>query len=82
MRYWCALAASLCLAALIIPSGLAMGGPNGPIGWSALALLLAPPVTIWWTRHQAKVAAFVQYGSLFLFLLVVGSATLIASLSP
>lgn len=76
MRYWCALAASLCLAVLVIPGGLAMGGPNGAAGWATLAILLAAPITIWWTRHRGKASAFVQYGYLLLFALALGSAAL------
>jgi hypothetical protein len=82
MRYWFALSASLCLAVLIIPGGLAMGGPNGLAGWTAFVVLLVAPITLWWTRHRAKAGAFVQYGYLILFALVVGSTALIASLTP
>ena len=82
MRYWCALAASLCLAVLVIPAGIAMGGPNGVVGWAALAVLLAAPIMIWSTRHHGKASVFVQYGYLILFALAVGSTALIASLSP
>jgi hypothetical protein len=82
MRYRCALAASVSLAVLVISSGLAMGGPNGFIGWAALAVLVVAPIAIWWTRYQAKAGAFVQYGYLVLFALAVGSTALIASLTP
>jgi len=81
LRYWCALSASLAFAALTIPSGLALGGPDGPIGWFALGVLLVSPMAIWWTRW-GKAAAPLQNGYLILAVLAVVSAALVASLSP
>lgn len=78
VRYWLAVSASLWLAVLIIPSGLAMGGPRGVVGWSVLALMVAAPIAIWWTRW-GKIAAVVQYaylGALSLAALAVAWATL------
>jgi hypothetical protein len=80
-RFWCALITSLCLAVLVIPSGLMMGGPNGAVGWLALAVLIAAPATIWWTRHHDKASPIFQYGYLFLVSLALRSYVLIASLS-
>jgi hypothetical protein len=57
-----------------------MGGPNGSVGWVALAVVLASPIALWWTRW-GKAAAPLQYGYLFLFVLAVGWAAL-ANLSP
>jgi hypothetical protein len=50
VRYWLALSVSCGLAMLILPSGLAMGGPRGIVGWTIAAALFVAPVAIWWTK--------------------------------
>jgi 4-amino-4-deoxy-L-arabinose transferase-like glycosyltransferase len=79
IRYWCALSVSFAFA-LTILNGLAMGGPDGPIGWIAVAGFLVSPVAILWTRWS-KAAAPLQNFFLLLGALAVGYLALVASLS-
>jgi hypothetical protein len=64
LRYWTAISVSLVLA-LVMPGGLAMGGPADPVGWAALVVTVVSPLIIWWTRWD-RAAAVVQYGYLML----------------
>lgn len=50
IRYWLALSALFCLAMLIMPSGLAMRGPRGTVGWTTAVVLLITPAAIWWSK--------------------------------
>lgn len=65
MRYRLALTAWVCWALLVIPSGMAMGGPEDPVGWTIFAALLIIPVGIWWTKGT-RIGAFCQSLSLAL----------------
>ncbi len=68
IRYWLALSVSFCLAMLIMPSGLAMGGPRGTVGWMTAAVLLITPVAIWWTKGT-RIGSICQHLCLALALL-------------